>query len=162
MKTITQATLTITQATRADAAEIHALQQLAYQSEAAIQQNHSIPPLTETLDDVEAAFGHGVVLKIVIDSRIIGSARTTIHDGTCHVSRVIVHPSVQNRGIGTQLMEALEARFPNVRRFELFTSQKSRRNLHFYEKLGYEAYKTVIDAGRRTLVYLEKRRDRPD
>ncbi|MCX7428231.1 MAG: GNAT family N-acetyltransferase [Planctomycetia bacterium] len=161
MKTTTQATLTITQATVADAAEIHALQQLAYQSEAEVQQNHAIPPLLETLDDVEAAFGHGVVFKILVDSRIIASARTSIQDGTCHVSRVIVHPSVQNRGVGTRLMRAVEARFPDVRRFELFTSQKSRRNLHFYAKLGYEAYKTVVDGGRRTLVYLEKRLDRP-
>jgi hypothetical protein len=39
----------ITQAAAADAAEILALQKLAYQSEAAIYQDYSIPPLTQTL-----------------------------------------------------------------------------------------------------------------
>jgi ribosomal protein S18 acetylase RimI-like enzyme len=159
MKTTLDKTLTITEATSEDAAEIHALQQLAYQSEAKIQHNCSIPPLRETVEEVEAAFENGIVFKGVLNSRIIASARTSLQNGTCHICRVIVHPQVQNRGTGTQLMRAVESRFPHVQRFELFTSQKSERNLHFYAKLGYQAYKTVLGDDGRTLVYLEKRLD---
>lgn len=159
MKTTNLEPLIVTEATLDDAAEIFALQKLAYQSEAEIEGNFGIPPLTETLDQIEAAFGRGVVFKSVLAEQIIGSARTIVQNGTCHVCRVIVHPELQNRGIGSQLMLAVETRFPDVRRFELFTSQKSGRNLHFYAKLGYQPYKTMLHDGSRTMVYLEKLRD---
>jgi ribosomal protein S18 acetylase RimI-like enzyme len=159
MKTTLDKTLTITEAAVEDAAEIHALQQLAYQSEAEVQHNRLIPPLRETVEEVQAAFAGGLVFKGILNSRIIASARTSLQNGTCHICRVIVHPNIQNRGTGTQLMRAVESRFPHVQRFELFTSQKSERNLHFYAKLGYRAYKTVLSDDGRTLVYLEKRRD---
>lgn len=162
MKTTSTESRVITEASVEDAREIFALQKLAYQSEAAIEEDFSIPPLRETLEEIEAAFQLGVVFKSVVNGRIIASARTSLQNGTCHVCRVIVHPDVQNQGVGSRLMRAIEARFPDVRRFELFTSQKSQRNLHFYAKLGYQPYKTVLHDGRREMVYLEKRSDKPD
>jgi len=48
-----------------------------------------------------------------------------------------MHPGCQNRGIGTQLLRAMETHFGAVQRDELFTSERSTRNLYQYQKLGY-------------------------
>ena len=50
-------------ATIADADEILALQKLAYASEAALYDDESLPPLTQTLEQMQAEFDRQVVLK---------------------------------------------------------------------------------------------------
>ena len=48
-----------------DAEAILALQRLAYQSEAAIYDDFTIPPLTETLGDLKSRFHDRRFLKVV-------------------------------------------------------------------------------------------------
>ena len=146
----------ITVAEVEDAEAILQLQKLAYQSEAAIYDDHSIPPLRETLPEVQAAFATHRFLKAVIDGRIVGSVRARQIGTTCHVARLIVHPSVQNRGIGTALMREIEAMHGEAERFELFTGSKSQRNLYLYQKLGYQVCGTGRQTDRVSLVYLAK------
>ncbi len=87
---------------------------------------------------------------------IIGSVRAYEEDGTCFIGKVIVDPEHQNRGMGTELMRSIEARFKNAKRFELFTGKHSEKNLHFYRKLGYSIFKTERLTEKVTLNYLEK------
>jgi ribosomal protein S18 acetylase RimI-like enzyme len=126
----------ITRAQIEDAQEILTLQKLAYQSEAAIVNDYTIPPLTQTLEEITAQFVDHVFVKGIIDSRIIGSARAYQDQGTCFIGRVIVHPDFQNQGLGSQILQAIENEFPDAKQFELFTGSKNERNLHFYQKLG--------------------------
>jgi phosphoribosylanthranilate isomerase len=140
-----------------DAVEILALQKLAYQSEAELNDDYSIPPLTQTLPELEAEIDRQCVLKAVENDRIIGSVRAEISGGTCRIGRLIVHPERQNQGIGTQLMYAVESRFAEAERYELFTSERSERNLNLYRKMGYREFKREPLNERVTLVYLEKR-----
>lgn len=135
---------------------ILALQKLAYQSEAAIYDDFSIPPLVESLDQLRGVFADHVVLKAVADGPIVGSVRAAAHAGTCHIGRLIVHPDWRRQGLGSQLVTAMERQFPQVERFELFTGHKSVGNIRLYEKLGYAIYKTVAVHERLQLVYLEK------
>ncbi len=147
----------IEQATRGDAVDILALQKLAYQSEAAIWNDYTIPPLTQSLDEVTAQFNDHVFLKIVDEERIIGSVRASQDtQGTCYIGRVIVHPDHQNKGLGTRLLHAIENTFSTARRFELFTGTKSERNLYLYQKLGYRPFREEALNGTVRLVYLEK------
>ena len=148
--------ITIEHATIDDAAEILALQKLAYQSEAALWNDNTIPPLTQTLDSLRAQFANHVILKAVIDGELVGSVRACQQGGACFIGRLIVHPDRQGRGIGSQLMAALEAEFPASARFELFTGKTSARNLHLYQKLGYRPFKEEALNERVTIVYLEK------
>jgi N-acetylglutamate synthase-like GNAT family acetyltransferase len=139
-----------------DAEEILALQKLAYQSEAAIVNDYTIPPLRQTLEEITAQFADNVFVKGVIDKKIIGSARAYQAQDTCFIGRVIVHPDSQNQGIGSQIMHAIENEFPEAQRFELFTGSKSERNLHFYQKLGYRIFKKEALNEKVELVFLEK------
>ena len=146
----------IEQATIKDAQEILDLQYLAYQSEAAINNDYSIPPLTQTLGEIEADFDRQIFLKATMDDRIIGSVRGYKRDETCCIGRLIVHPDVQNRGLGTRLMGEIERIFSQTKKFELFTGTESKRNLYLYQKLGYKPFKTEMITENTGVVFLEK------
>jgi GNAT superfamily N-acetyltransferase len=139
-----------------DAEEILALQRAAFQSEAALWDDYTIPPLTQTLAELEADFGRQLFLKAVAGGRIVGSVRAHEQDGTCYVGRLVVEPDLQNRGIGTRLMHAIEAQFPDASRYEIFTGEKSQRNIHLYGRLGYHTFRTSRLTDKVTLVYMEK------
>ena len=146
----------IDRATSADAADILALQRLAYQSEAALYDDPSLPPLTETIEALQAELADRIVLKATSDGTVVGSVRAHLRDGTCYIGRLCVHPEFQNRGIGAQLMHLVEQQFADATRLELFTGHKSERNLYFYRKLGYREFKRERVHDSVTLIYLEK------
>ncbi len=147
--------INILKARQTDAADILRLQYAAYQSEAAIYNDYSIQPLTQTIDEALSEFQECVVLKAVSGGDIIGSVRAREKGGAVYVGKLMVHPDYQNRGIGRQLLQAIESEFPG-RRFELFTGSKSEKNLALYEKCGYTRFKTEEPSPGLSFVYLEK------
>ena len=149
--------MNIERATVLDAEEILALQKVAYKKEAEIYNDYTIPPLTQSIEEIEAEFRDHIFLKALCDDwRIIGSVRAYVREGTCFVGRLIVHPGFQNKGIGTSLMKEIEGRFGDTRRFELFTGHLSERNIYLYKKLGYKEFRREIIHENLELVYMEK------
>lgn len=146
----------------ADAPELLALQRLAYQSEARLYGDWAIPPLTQSLEELRAEFGRLTILKALDqDEALIGSVRGEMDtspegSGTCRVGRLIVHPKRQRQGLGAALLAALEASFPEARRFALFTGSRSEGNLRLYQRLGYAPVDSRAVTPGLTLVYLEK------
>ncbi len=139
-----------------DAQALVDLQRLCYQSEAAIYGDYHIPPLTQTADDIHGEFAAGRILKAVNNGVIIGSVRARLDGADCLIGRLFVHPDFQNRGIGARLMGKVEECFPDAERFELFTGDKSEKNLHLYRKLGYREFRREPATPALALVYLEK------
>ena len=139
-----------------DLEEILALQKIAYTSEAEIHDDYSIPPLHQTMDEIREEFQSQIFLKVIKENKIIGSVRAYEKNGTCFVGKLIVEPECQNAGIGTRLMAKIEKRFENVRRFELFTGYKSKKNLYLYIKIGYKEFRREEISGKLTLIFLEK------
>jgi ribosomal protein S18 acetylase RimI-like enzyme len=137
-----------------DLEAILGLQKLAFRSEAELYNDFSIPPLTQTLESIQAEFCRKTFLKACAADVIVGSVRGFQKSSVCYVERLIVHPACQGRGIGKALMHALEDRFPDARRYELFTGHKSERNIHLYQKLGYS-----ICRQEGMLVFMEKTAD---
>ena len=146
---------TIEKANEADAAEILRLQYAAYQSEAIIYDDYSIQPLTQTLEQAKAEYRDGTVLKAVSDGRIIGSVRGYEKDGTVYIGKLMVLPGYQDKGLGKRLLEAIENELP-CKRYELYTGEKSVKNLTLYEKCGYNRFKTEESTPGLTFIYLEK------
>ena len=139
-----------------DAEEILALQKLAYRSEGEIYDNFTIPPLHQTIAELLSEFDHRVILKIEIDNKIIGSVRAHLEDGTCHIGKLVVHPDHQNAGIGARLLHAADSQFPDAERYELFTGEKSEKNLYLYKKNDYRVFGRKGVTKKVTLVSLEK------
>ena len=150
--------LFIVQANPDDACEILTLQKMAYQSEAKLNDDWTLPPLTETLPEIISEIETKVFLKAVRADEIIGSVRATLDSGTCQVGRLIVHPDCQGKGVGALLMDRIEAAFPHAERFELFTGTKSIRNIRFYKKLGYREFREDDLSPKVRLVFMEKGR----
>lgn len=148
--------MNIVSATPGDAQEIHTLQHLAYQTEAAIYDDHTLPPLLDTLANVADRFQDRLILKAVASGRIVGSVRAFQDGPTCYVERLIVHPGSRGQGVGTALLKEIEKRFPSAHRLELFTGHKSKANLRLYERLGYRAFRQQPINEKLTLVFLEK------
>lgn len=146
----------ISKATLEDAIEILSLQKLAYQSEAQIYSDWTIPPLLQTADEIKGEFDTHIFLKAVSKQSIVGSVRARMMGTTCHIGRLIVHPEWQNRGIGTRLMTEVEMMHRDAARFELFTGSHSAGNLHLYHKLGYKEFRREPLSSQVELVYLEK------
>jgi len=75
-----------------DAAKILSLQKMAYQSEAEIYQNYSIPPLTQNIKEIKEEFDSYLFLKAIDKKNIIGSVRAYSDGYSCFIERLIVHP----------------------------------------------------------------------
>lgn len=150
----------IKKAQKEDLGEILKLQYLAYQSEARLFGDMDIPPLKQTIEEVYEEFRKGTILKAVDgEGAIIGSVRAYQEGGTVYIGKLMVHPNMQKRGIGTKLLLEMEKEYPN-QRYELFTSTKSISNIRLYEKLGYEIFKEEAVSRELQFVYLQKvRRD---
>ena len=147
----------IEKATILDAEEILVLQKLAYRSEAEIYNDFNIPPLLQTLESIQKDFEKQFFLKAIFSGRIIGSVRAYTKEETCYIGRLIVPPDFQNQGIGTKMMNEIEKIFSPHQRFELFTGDRSERNLYLYQKLGYKIFKKANITDQTTIVYLEKK-----
>ena len=146
----------IKKAQKEDLEEILKLQYLAYQSEARLFDNMDIPPLKQTIEEIYEEFQKGVILKVVDDGGvIIGSVRAYRDGRTVYIGKLIVHPSKQGQGIGTQLLFEMEKQYPH-KRYELFTSTKSERNIALYQKLGYKIFDEEQVTEELRFVYMEK------
>ena len=156
-------------ADKSDAAEILALQKIAYQSEAELYGDDSLPALQQSLYELECDLEGSnskndpnqkqtgmVFLKAVVNGKIIGSVRGYQAGETAHLSRMIVHPYFQGRGIGKRLLDEMEAAFPTVMRFEAKTGHQSRRNIQRLVRRGYRTFKTETVTPKLEWVYLEK------
>ena len=148
----------IMQASPEDAGLILDLQKLAYESEARLYDDWTLPPLTQTVPGLLEEFATAVVLKAMDGDRLVGSVRARETDGRCEIGRLIVRPELQGRGVGTMLMRNIEAAFPQVRGFELFTGSRSEGNIRLYERLGYRRSHEKVLSAAVTLVFLEKLR----
>jgi len=148
--------LAISKAKKEDLKEILDLQYVAYQSEATLLGNKDIPPLKQSLEDIEKESESSLILKVIDDSeKIVGSVRGRLNNGTLHVGKLIVAPSMQGQTIGTKLLKEIE-RIGGGSRLELFTSSKSARNIKLYERVGYSIFKEEKIHEGLTFIHLQK------
>jgi ech hydrogenase subunit C len=146
-------------ATAVDAPEILALQKIVYQNEAEMYDDWSLTPLRQTLDDMRTDFATRTFIKAVVGGKIIGSVRGWMEGDTAHLARLIVHPLFWQKGLGTRLVTEIESCFPQARRFETFTGQKSKHTMEPYQRLGYVPIRQEKVSEHRDRVYFARERE---
>jgi GNAT superfamily N-acetyltransferase len=153
-----------------DLETILALQKRAFHSEAVFYGDFDMPPMTQTLEQIREEASRRTVLKLVEGEVILGSARGHYDPETRsgYLGRLAVEPGRQGQGLGTLLVRAIEALFPQATRWEIFTGARSEGNIRLYRKLGYVPFKEVpagppgsTAAARYNMVVMEKLLERP-
>jgi len=146
----------ISQANEEDAEAVLKLQFLCYQSEAALYDDYSIPPLVQSLTELQAEFKRSTVFVCRLKGEVIGSVRATRLEDRCFIGRLMVHPRFQRQGLGSKLMSAVEDHFQDAAFYELFTGHRSENNLRLYQRLGYKQFKIEKVSQNLQLIFLEK------
>lgn len=109
--------------------------------------DEDMPPLRETLTDLEALRAAGVrtfvaVTRSEAGERVVGTVRATVRDDrVIEIGRLAVDDGFVRLGIASALMSALEAAYPEASRFELFTGSAATDALALYDKLGYRVFR---------------------
>lgn len=148
----------ITDANFEDARAILSLQKRAYIQEVEkAGDDYGIPPMRQTLSEMEDDFKHYVILKAMKQSLIVGSVRAKMNDEICYIGRLIVEPIFQQKGYGAALMKSIEERFPQAKEYELFTGENSHENIRFYSKRGYALLEHFSGLNGLKLVRMRKR-----
>ena len=95
-------------------------------------------------------------VECIVRGYITGSGWASYQkNGTVYIGKLMVHPKMQRKGIGTKLLLEIENEFPN-QKYELFTSTKSIDNIRLYEKLGYKKYKEEAVSQKLQFVFFQK------
>jgi tRNA (guanine37-N1)-methyltransferase len=143
----------VRQAVPADAGELWTLQRACWVQEAQANETLDIPPLVETLSDVQRWLSESQTYVVRVDGRLVGAVRGRLDGSRYRIGRLMVAPDVQGRGLGRWLLELAESRAPaEALEFELFTGVRSRDNLRLYRKAGYRVVSRSDDEGVITLT----------
>jgi tRNA (guanine37-N1)-methyltransferase len=141
-----------------DAGELWTLQLASYLSESQINSSFSIPPLTQTLDEMRDSLSTGTVLVARREHRLVGSVRGELQDNDVwYIGRLMVAPDLWGQGIGAELMAAIEGCAPpGTIRLRLLTGAASERNLAFYQRRGYREVARDLDVVGVVVVIMER------
>ncbi|MCF6094394.1 GNAT family N-acetyltransferase [Microaerobacter geothermalis] len=97
---------------------------------------------TESLDALakQLAWDSELVLIAEDHDRVVGVIVGTIDGTRAYFYRLAVDPEYQKKGIGTQLVKALEKRFEEkgASRVFIMVNQDNEKVIPFYQELGYE------------------------
>ncbi len=124
-------------------------------------QDHETSPATETFGRIVERLNRsdGEHFFILKDGEAVGGVRVAwrAESARYRLGGIFVLPRFQNLGIGGIAMQMVEARYPDAASWELDTILQEKRNLHFYEKLGYrrEGAENVVN-DKLTLVSYKK------
>lgn len=126
-------------ATTADAGELLTLQRACWVQEQLANPGTRIPALHEDLGDLLAWLEEWTTLVVRSGGRLVAAVRGRLVEGTTwDVGRLMVAPDLQGRGLGRELLAAIEAAAPvEAERYVLFTGAGSARNLAMYRRAGY-------------------------
>lgn len=141
-----------------DAGEVLTLQRAAFVSEALIYGTPEMPPLTQTLEELEAELRENLGCVALSGPRIVGAVRAQRDGELLLIGRIAIAPDQQGRGVGTTLLAAVEARGREVgaTEAELFTGSLSEANLRLYQREGYRETQRVPGGDGTAQVFMRK------
>lgn len=138
-----------------DAGEVLTLQRAAFVSEAQIYGSTDMPPLTQTLEQVEEELRDCIGWTARKGQRLVGALRARQDGGLLLIGRIAIAPDVQGEGIGRMLLETAETS-TDATEAELFTGSLSEANLRLYLRCGYRETERIPQGDGTDQVFLRK------
>jgi ribosomal protein S18 acetylase RimI-like enzyme len=143
----------INQKDKAIAEQILMVQQVAYLQESILIDYPNLPPLLETLVDIQGS--SETFTAYHVDEKIAGVLSYVIENDTLTIARLIVHPDFSRRGIGQALLKEV-LQHPTVKHFVVGTAAKNLPAIHLYEKYEFVITEKQTLPDGLELVHLEK------
>jgi ribosomal protein S18 acetylase RimI-like enzyme len=138
------------------AERVQAMQQGAYAIEAALIDFWEIPPLVETLADLQASVEH--FWGYFIGEELAGAIATEQISETVEVTRMMVHPRYFRQGIARQLLAFVAATYPTAR-LTVSTGSRNTPAVRLYEGIGFVETERAEVAPGIWVTRFEKRHD---
>ncbi|SFR93179.1 Acetyltransferase (GNAT) family protein [Microbacterium sp. cf046] len=138
-----------------DAGEVLTVQRAAFVTEAQIYGDPNQPPLTQTLEEVEAELRTAGGFVAVLGGRIVGAIRTRDDGRVLQIGRIAIAPDVQGDGVGSMLLAAAEEHSSSPEA-ELFTGSLSEANIRLYENCGYRESERIDNGDGTDQVFMRK------
>ncbi|MGO1048892.1 GNAT family N-acetyltransferase [Crossiella sp. CA198] len=148
----------------AHAGELLTLQRAAFLPEAQRYREPFLPPLLDTLEDLQTAIANPAIpaLGAWQAHRLVGAVRGLVEGPRMELARLVVAPDCQGQGLGGALLNALEkAAPPQVTTLWLATGTDSTEALTLYKRHGYTQVSEHPDTAGVLLTILEKPRPAP-
>jgi ribosomal protein S18 acetylase RimI-like enzyme len=133
------------------------LQQQAYRVEAALIGFAEIPPLLETMEELQAAkdaffgFYHGAALA--------GAIACETHDNALEITRLVVDPHFFRQGIAQKMLSFIAQQYSHYAIMRVSTGSKNEPALQLYLKNGFLVVRTTSIAPGIGLTHLERKRN---
>jgi ribosomal protein S18 acetylase RimI-like enzyme len=131
--------LIIRAANSSDLQEILEIQMNAFKVYTDLIAEEQIPPLNESISEVQADFKRKSILVACRGDKIVGSIRYQMNLGVCAFERLSVDPMYQQQGIGQQLVLKVEALAASLQAHKIYleTGLLAAELIKFYSGLGY-------------------------
>ena len=123
-------------ARREIASAVLELQRRAYRIEAALLGSDEIPPLHESLEELQAS--GETFLGAFLDGILAGAISWRVEDGVIDLHRLVVDPSRHRAGVGTALVRAALAAEPEAERAIVQTGAANEPARRLYRGEGFE------------------------
>jgi tRNA (guanine37-N1)-methyltransferase len=145
-----------------DAGELLTLQRACWVQEALANDSLAeIPPLHESLGDVQDWMRTWSTWVVRSEGRLVGAVRGRLEDSAAgpvwDIGRVMVAPDLQGRGLGRALLDHIQAVAPpEATSYVLFTGARSADNIRMYKKAGFRV-RTDLEAPPLAVVLTKRR-----
>ena len=134
--------LQLMKAGTSDAPVLNAISKHAFDSDAEVgAPSAGGPPVYKSLKYHMKMARSGHLYKLTENGLIIGGAILFPDGNLLNIGRIFVNPDHHRKGYGIQMMQEIEAMFPEIRTFTLDTPAWNIRTNTFYRKLGYTEVK---------------------
>jgi ribosomal protein S18 acetylase RimI-like enzyme len=117
------------------ARQIHTVQMAGYQVESALIDYPDLPPLLESIEDIQTSDER--FLGCWCNDQLLGVLSFERQADVVDICRLVVTPEAARRGVGSRLLMAVEASEGDCRLLVVSTAERNLPAVKLYERHGY-------------------------